>query len=110
LIDEIVREGARRMLAAALEAEVDVYVSQFVDERDENGRRLVVTETIVHLPHKTLQHTAAPPTLTGLLPFTQRGAAPHTFLPTRLAEVGGLGHRDPAAQRPGGVSEGSAVA
>jgi len=30
------------MLAAALEAEVDVYVSQFVDERDENGRRLVV--------------------------------------------------------------------
>jgi transposase-like protein len=42
LIDEIVREGARRMLAAALEAEVDAYVGQFVEERDENGRRLVV--------------------------------------------------------------------
>jgi len=42
LIDEIVREGARRMLAAALQAEVDAYVAQFVDERDANGRRLVV--------------------------------------------------------------------
>jgi putative transposase len=42
LIDEIVREGARRMLAAALEAEVAAYVGQFVDVRDENGRRLVV--------------------------------------------------------------------
>jgi transposase-like protein len=42
LIDEIVREGARRMLAAALEAEVAAYVGQFIDERDEAGRRLVV--------------------------------------------------------------------
>ena len=42
LIDEIVREGARRMLAEALQAEVDAYVAQFRDERDENGRRLVV--------------------------------------------------------------------
>jgi len=40
-LDEIVREGARRMLAAALEAEVDGYVAAFADERDENGRRLV---------------------------------------------------------------------
>ncbi|MEV6869137.1 IS256 family transposase, partial [Streptosporangium subroseum] len=42
LIDEIVREGARRMLAEALKAEVDAYLAQFADERDENGRRLVV--------------------------------------------------------------------
>jgi putative transposase len=41
-LDEIVREGARRMLAAALEAEVDAYVSGVVGEVDENGRRLVV--------------------------------------------------------------------
>lgn len=40
-LDEIVREGARRMLAVALEAEVDDYVAAFVDERDEKGRRLV---------------------------------------------------------------------
>ncbi len=42
LIDEIVADGARRMLAAALEAEVASYVDQFVGELDENGRRLVV--------------------------------------------------------------------
>jgi len=40
-LDEIVREGARRMLAVALEAEVDDYVAAFVDERDERGHRLV---------------------------------------------------------------------
>jgi hypothetical protein len=42
LIDEIVREGARRMLAAAVEAEVAAYVGQFADEHDESSRRLVV--------------------------------------------------------------------
>jgi hypothetical protein len=42
LLDEIVRDGARRMLAAALQAEVTAYVDQFVDEVDENGHRLVV--------------------------------------------------------------------
>jgi transposase-like protein len=42
LIDEIVREGARRMLAGALRAEVDAYIAAFAAERDVNGRRLVV--------------------------------------------------------------------
>src|SRR5260221_13331923 len=42
LIDEIVREGARRMLAEALQAEVDAYVAASASERDEDGRCLVV--------------------------------------------------------------------
>ena len=42
VIDEIVREGARRMLAEALRAEVDAYIAQFADVRDEKGHRLVV--------------------------------------------------------------------
>ena len=41
-LDEIVREGARRMLAAALEAEVDAYIEAMAGELDERGRRLVV--------------------------------------------------------------------
>jgi putative transposase len=41
-LDELAREGARRMLAAALEAEVDAYLACFAAERDERGRRLVV--------------------------------------------------------------------
>jgi hypothetical protein len=42
LLDEIVRDGARQMLAAALQAEVASYVEQFADQLDENGHRLVV--------------------------------------------------------------------
>ena len=41
-LDELAREGARRMIAAALEAEVQQYVAAFVEEIDEDGRRLVV--------------------------------------------------------------------
>ena len=42
LIDEIVREGARRMLAAALEAEVAAYIAAYAGDLDERGHRLVV--------------------------------------------------------------------
>jgi transposase-like protein len=42
LLDDIVREGARRMLAAALEAEVDQYIAELSGEKDGQGRRLVV--------------------------------------------------------------------
>ena len=41
LVDEIVREAARRMLAEALQAEVDAYIARFPAERGEDGRRLV---------------------------------------------------------------------
>jgi len=41
-LDELAREGARRMIAAALEAEVADYIERFVEERDEEGQRLVV--------------------------------------------------------------------
>src|SRR5882757_1543297 len=42
LLDEIVRDGARQMLAAALQAEVAAYVEQFADQVDGDGCRLVV--------------------------------------------------------------------
>jgi putative transposase len=41
-LDAICREGARRMLAAALEAEADAYVAAFTEELDGDGHRLVV--------------------------------------------------------------------
>jgi transposase-like protein len=43
-VDEIVREGARRMLAGALRAEVGAYLAAFAAERDEYGRRLVIRD------------------------------------------------------------------
>jgi transposase-like protein len=42
LLDELVRDGARQMLAAALQAEVAAYVDTHRGEVDEAGHRLVV--------------------------------------------------------------------
>jgi transposase-like protein len=41
MLDEICREGAKAMLAAALEAEVDSYLAERAGERDSDGHRLV---------------------------------------------------------------------
>jgi transposase-like protein len=41
-LDEIARQGARKMLAEALEAEVEAYIEAARAERDERGRALVV--------------------------------------------------------------------
>jgi len=41
-LDDLAREGARRMIAAALEVEVDEYVVSLTEEVDEDGKRLVV--------------------------------------------------------------------
>src|SRR3954464_13114002 len=58
LIDQLVREGARRMLAEALQAEVDAYIAAFVGERDERGRRLVVRNGH-HEPREVLTSAGA---------------------------------------------------
>jgi transposase-like protein len=58
LIDEIVREGARRMLAEALQAEVDAYIAAHAAERGENGHRLVVRNGS-HQPREVLTSAGA---------------------------------------------------
>jgi transposase-like protein len=58
LIDEIVREGARRMLAEALRAEVDAYIAAFTGQRGEDGRRLVVRNGF-HQPREVLTSAGA---------------------------------------------------
>jgi transposase-like protein len=58
LIDEIVREGARRMLAEALQAEVDAYIAAHAGERDGRGRRLVVRNGS-HQPREVLTSAGA---------------------------------------------------
>ncbi len=46
------------MLAEALQAEVDTYIAQFRDERDENGRRLVVRNGS-HQPREVITSAGA---------------------------------------------------
>ena len=41
-LDELVREGARRMLQAAIDAEVEEFITAHADRRDERGRRRIV--------------------------------------------------------------------
>jgi putative transposase len=51
-LDELVREGARRMLAVALEAEVQAYLAAYAELVDERGHRLVVRNG--HAPARTI--------------------------------------------------------
>jgi transposase-like protein len=51
-LDELFREGARRMLAVALEGEVEAYIAAHSQEVDEHGYRLVVRNG--HAPARTL--------------------------------------------------------
>ena len=52
VLDELVREGARRMLQAALDGEVEDFVSQFANTVDIEGRRVVVRNG--YLPQRDL--------------------------------------------------------
>ena len=51
-LEEVLREGARRMLQVAIEGEVAEYVDQHADVRDQTGHRLVVRNG--HLPQGEL--------------------------------------------------------
>ena len=59
------------MLAAALEAEVDAYVTALADERDEQGHRLVVRNG--HANARSLV-TGAGPSRSGLHGWTTAGS------------------------------------
>lgn len=41
-LDELAWEGARRMIASALEAEVEDYLQRHCHERDEHGHALIM--------------------------------------------------------------------
>jgi transposase-like protein len=58
VLDEIVREGARKMLQAAVNAEVDEWIQQFAGVVDAEGRRLVVRNG--YLPERDVLTGAGP--------------------------------------------------
>jgi len=53
VLTDLLRDGARRMLAQAIEAEVDAYVVARAHLKDDAGRRQVVRNG--HLPERTIQ-------------------------------------------------------
>ena len=52
-LDGLLREGARRLLQAAVEAEVAEYIQAHADQRDTDGHRLVVRNG--RAPERTIQ-------------------------------------------------------
>ena len=42
ILEEIIREGARKLLQAAVEQEVSTYIEMFKELKDERGKRMVV--------------------------------------------------------------------
>ena len=57
-LDEIVQQGAQRMLQAAVETEVDQFLTEHAAKRDAEGRRLVVRNG--HLPAREVMTGAGP--------------------------------------------------
>ncbi len=53
LLTDILRKGAQEMLATAIEAEVEEYIQEFAQLRDENGRHLVVRNG--YMPEREIQ-------------------------------------------------------
>ncbi|KUM98045.1 hypothetical protein AQI95_41565 [Streptomyces yokosukanensis] len=60
LNDEIVRDGARRMLAAALEAEVNQHIAELASEQDERGHRMVARDGH-HRPRTVVRRWSSSP-------------------------------------------------
>lgn len=52
-ITDILRQGARKMLAQALEAEIDHFISQYAGLKDDHGRKRIVRNG--YLPERTIQ-------------------------------------------------------
>ena len=63
VLEELLREGARKLLQQAIENEVEEYLVRYAQERDEQGRRLVVKNG--HLPERDIV------TGLGLIPIRQ---------------------------------------
>jgi putative transposase len=57
-ITEILRNGARKLLTQALEAEIELFISQYKDLTDEFGRQCIVRNG--HLPERKIQTGIGP--------------------------------------------------
>ena len=52
-ITAIIRKGARKLLAQALEAEIELFINQYADLKDEVGRQRIVRNG--HLPEREIE-------------------------------------------------------
>jgi putative transposase len=93
VLTEVLRDGARRMLAQAVEAEAAAWIRAHAHLKDEAGRQQVVRNG--HLPERTIQTGIGPvevqqPRVRDRRPADQREAFPSAILPPYLRKTRSL--------------------
>src|SRR3954453_6963862 len=93
VLTEVLRDGARRMLAQAVEAEAAAWIQAHADLKDEAGRQQVVRNG--HLPERTLQTGLGPievrqPRVRDRRPADRREAFTSAILPPYLRKTRSL--------------------
>ena len=93
VLTEVLRSGARRLLAEAVEAEVAAWIDGRADLEDQAGRQLVVRNG--HLPERTIQTGIGPvevkqPRVRDRRPADQREAFTSAILPPYLRKTKSL--------------------
>jgi putative transposase len=93
VLTEVLRDGARRLLAQAVEAEVAAWVADHAHLKDESGRQQVVRNG--HLPERTIQTGIGPievkqPRVRDRRPAGQREAFTSAILPPYLRKTKSL--------------------
>ena len=79
-LEQLLQEGARKLLQAAIENEVIEYIQFHKDRRDENGQRLVVRNG--HLPEREVVSGVGPiPVRQPRVRHRDQGALPVRFCP-----------------------------
>ena len=80
-VEQLLREGARKLLQAAIENEVIDYIEFHKDRVDENGQRLVVRNG--HLPEREVVSGAGPiPVRQPRVRHRDKGCFPVRFCPS----------------------------
>jgi putative transposase len=93
VLTEVIKEGARRMLAQAIEAEVAAWIDAHTHLKDDTGRRQVVRNG--HLPERAIQTGIGPidvkqPRVHDRRPAGQRETFTPAVLPPYLRRTKGL--------------------
>jgi putative transposase len=93
VLTEVLRDGARRMLAQAVEAEVAAWIDTHAQLKDDDGRRQVVRNG--HLPERAVQTGLGPievrqPRVRDRRPADQREAFTSVILPPYLRKTKSL--------------------
>ena len=83
--EQLLQEGARKLLQAAIENEITEYIEFHQDRRDEDGQRLVVRNG--HLPEREIVSGVGPIKVRRAYDIEMEDSFPVQFCPSICAEL-----------------------